>query len=233
MHIGILQTGRFPPALEARHGKMEGFFFDLFERAGSDFTYRIYATIDGVVPREKGECEAYLITGSPHGVYEDLPWIASMSAFIRRAADDGEKLLGICFGHQAIAHALGGSVEKSAKGWGIGVHDYQVTAPAAWMDRDIERFTLLVSHQDQVVTAPAGARIHASSDFCPNAMMSLGENIFSLQGHPEHVRRFTADLIEMRRDLLGPELAARAAASLDRATDELVVANWITRFFAC
>lgn len=232
MHIGIIETGRLTDEMAARHGKMERFFYDLFDKVDSGFTYRVYPTIDGVVPEEKGECDGYIITGSPFSVYEDIPWIHKMSDFIRRAANDGEKMLGICFGHQAVAHALGGRVEQSEKGWGVGVHDYRVTSAAPWMNGAEGEFSLLVSHKDQVIDVPPGAEVHASSEFCPNAMFSLGSNIFAMQGHPEHIRAFSTDLINLRREILGPDLTAKAEASLDRETHEVMVAEWIKRFFA-
>ena len=73
----------------------------------------------GRVPKFDG----FIITGSAFGVYDKCPWITKLLKIIKKIADTEIPLVGICFGHQAIAEALGGKVKKSDKGWGIGVSE--------------------------------------------------------------------------------------------------------------
>ena len=94
------------------------------------------------------------MTGSAAGVYDDLPWIAPLKSFLRDV-DGRAKLVGLCFGHQILAAAFGGTVEKSAKGWGIGLHTYDLFERADWMD-DATRISVPAIHQDQVIVPPFG-----------------------------------------------------------------------------
>src|SRR3954468_19866838 len=145
MEVGILRTGTPPEDLAARFGTYE----DMFERLlGPGFTTRVYDAEAGVLPARGDSHPAFLITGSPAGVYEPLPWIAPLLGFLREARGKA-KLVGICFGHQAMAQAFGGQVEKSERGWAIGLQDYALDAHAPWMGEDPpERIAVPVSHQD-------------------------------------------------------------------------------------
>ena len=141
MKLAILETGRPPGDLAARFGDYPAMFRELL---GDGFDYRTYDAEAGALPASTGDHDAYLITGSPAGVYEKLPWLAPLSAFIRAA--DAQKLVGICFGHQIMAEALGGHVEKSAKGWGAGLHDYAILGREPWMD-DAANVSVPASHR--------------------------------------------------------------------------------------
>ncbi|MEM7173513.1 MAG: hypothetical protein AAF530_25345 [Pseudomonadota bacterium] len=231
MQLGILMAGRFMEELAQDHGQTDVQIASYLEQAGTGFSFKSYATCDGELPQSLDECDGYIISGSAHGAYDDLDWFPSLFSFIRQAAKRGPKLFGICFGHQAIAMALGGRVEKAAVGWGMGVHTYEILQPAPWMTPATSGLSLLVSHQDQVLEAPPGAVIHASSAFCPIASLSLGSNIFTLQPHPEHRPELTRALATRRRERLGEARADKAIASLGQPTDEQAVAGWIKNFF--
>lgn len=169
---------------------------------------------------------AYLLTGSPAGVYEDLPWIAGLTGFLRQARGR-TKLVGICFGHQAIAQAFGGSVVKSPSGWGIGLQRYEVKHRAPWMD-GAAHVDAPASHQDQVVATPPGSRLVLANLFTPNAGLDYGDAI-SFQFHPEFDAAFGTALIEARRDRYGA-LAEPAIASYSQPNDCARVGQWIGRF---
>ncbi len=224
MTIGILETGWPPAALRARWGT-----YDDMVRAmlGRDRVYRRYDVTVGDLPAEPAECRAYVITGSSAGVYDDLPWIPPFLDFLRRVRGHA-KLVGICFGHQAMAKAFGGEVIKSPKGWGIGLHRYEIVEPPPGM-REPLAFAIPAFHQDQVVALPPGARVLAASEFTPFASIGYDDDTVSLQGHPEFTPAFSAALIEARRDVYGA-LAGPALLSLLQPEDGGRAADWLRLF---
>lgn len=229
MNIGILETGRLPDALSDKYPSYPAMFERLLDKSGANF--RTYAVLDGELPKSPTECDAWLITGSKYGVYDGYDWIEKLKGFVRDAYAAKRPVVGICFGHQLIAEALGGKVEKSDKGWGVGRHSYDVLEKPDWMTDDKDSFTLQVSHQDQVVKVPEGAKVLASSDFCPNALLAYGDWAVSFQGHPEFDAKFTEELIHMRRGTVLPEeLADAALANLHEGEDSDAVARWIAAF---
>ena len=167
-----------------------------------------------------------MITGSPAGVYDPLPWIGPLKDFIRAAED--RKMVGVCFGHQVMAEALGGRVEKSDKGWGVGLHHYSVDRPQSWM-KGVADIAVPVSHQDQVVVQPPNTDVVASSAFTPYAALAWRDRpAISFQFHPEFAIDYAKALIDVRRDRL-PDPDA-AIASLDQSNDAARVGCWIVRF---
>ena len=222
MSLAILEAGAPPPALLEEFGHYPAMFERLLGVEAT--TYDVRA---GELPPDVGRHSAYLITGSSAGVYEDLPWLPPLVAFLR-AAKGKAKLVGICFGHQLMAEAFGGRVEQSSKGWGVGLHAYPIVRHEAWMD-DVPLVAAPASHQDQVVQPPPGAELIASSVFTPYAGFSWTDApAISFQFHPEMSPAFACALYESRRDRI-PDVDA-AVASLDAPNDNERVGAWINRF---
>ncbi len=184
----------------------------------------------GLWPERVEEHDAFIVTGSSAGVYDPDPWIGDLLEFLRGAVGR-TRLVGVCFGHQAMAQAFGGAVIKSPKGWGIGLHRYDVADAARWMD-PVPAFAIPASHQDQVVELPPGARVLAGSDFTPFGMIEYpGRDAISIQLHPEFDPGYAEALIENRRgSRYSPEQADAAGASLHRPNDRTRFGTWITRF---
>ncbi len=221
MLIGILQTGHAPDALRPAYGD----YPDLFARllAGRDLTFRTFAVVDGEFPEGPHDAEGWLITGSRHGAYDDLPWIARLEDLIREIHAASVPLVGICFGHQIIAQALGGKVEKFAGGWSVGRTLY---------DFGGEAMALNAWHQDQVTVAPEGARVVARSEFCEIAALAYGDDIFTIQPHPEFSADFVTDLAQARgRGVVPDRLLDDAAANADEPLHDADLAARIARFF--
>ena len=184
---------------------------------------------------QAGECpdaeafHAAIITGSSAGVYEADPWIVDLLDWIR-AARGRTRMVGVCFGHQAMAQALGGRVEKSDKGWGVGLHRYEVVSNEPWMSPVAASVALPASHQDQVVEPPTDARVILRSDFTPFAGLAWGEDAISMQPHPEFTPAFATALTAGRHDRIDPALVERAVDSLKTADDRAILADWIKAF---
>ncbi len=223
MKLAILETGVPPGDLEQTFGDYPAMFAAML---GSGFEMETYDVQAGTLPNHPNGHDAYLITGSPAGVYDPLPWIAPLMDFIREAKDS--HMIGICFGHQVMAEALSGKVVKSEKGWGAGLQGYDVVNREPWMDGE-QRIAIPASHQDQVVVQPPATDITVRSGFTPYAGLAWTDRpAISFQFHPEFSPAFAKALIEQRYDRVNNPDAA--IASLDAPNDSARVGDWIRRF---
>ncbi|MGA0542843.1 type 1 glutamine amidotransferase [Neotabrizicola sp. VNH66] len=221
MRIGILQTGESPDALRPEMGDYPDFFETLL--AGRGLEFRRYRVMSMDFPASVQDCEGWLITGSRFGAYEDHAFIPPLEQFIRTAYAEGVPVVGICFGHQIIAQAMGGKVEKYAGGWSVGPTEY---------DFGGETVTLNAWHQDQVTVKPEGATRVATNAFCENAALLYDDRMFTVQPHPEFSRDFAQGLIEKRGRGLVPDATLDAAvAKLDTPLDRGPMADRIAAFF--
>lgn len=230
MKIGILKADSVRPSLAGEYGEYPDMFMALLLRADPQLRFSVYDVQHGEYPRQLDEVDAYLMTGSKASVYEDQAWIHELADFVRRLHGAEKKMLGICFGHQMIAHALGGKTEKAEKGWGVGRHTYTLTGAAGAFGTPGTPFSVLVSHQDQVADIPPGAVILASSDFCPVAMMQVDGHMLSLQGHPEFCPGYARALMEIRRECIGSARVEQGLQSLAMPLDRDQLAGWLVDF---
>ena len=225
MKVGILETGTPIDTLIVRFGRYPHMLQKLI---GERFEATIYDVPGGELPAAAADHDAYLITGSPAGVYDPLPWISELIGFLKSAKGEA-KLVGICFGHQVMAEAFGGRVVKSEKGWGVGLHTYPVLHREPWMDGEETIISVPASHQDQVVEQPPETIVLAGSVFTPFAALAYRDQpAISFQFHPEFEPEYAKAMIETRRDRLTDPDAA--IASLDRPNDSARVGGWIRRF---
>ena len=221
MQIGILQTGESPDALRADMGDYPDFFETLL--AGKGLTFRRWAVLRNDFPASVTDCDGWLITGSRFGAYEPHDWIPPLEDFIRAAYAAHVPVVGICFGHQIIAQAMGGKVEKYAGGWSVGTTEY---------DFGDQSYTLKAWHQDQVVKKPETARVLASTSFCQNAALLYDDRMFSVQPHPEFRKEFMEGLIKFRGPGLVPDATlADATARIETPLDSPSMADRIAEFF--
>lgn len=229
MRIGILQADHVDEEYRDRFGDYPEMFVDSLGRVAQTVEFEFLDVQKGCYPSRVDDCDGYLITGSRASVYDDEPWIGELSEFVRDIDRAGVRTVGICFGHQLIANALGGRVDPAPSGWGVGVHSWNVVHREPWMEPSLGEFRLLASHRDQVTTLPGGARLVASSPFCPNAAFVLDDRLLGVQGHPEFTKDYAEFLLHRRREQLGPAFAP-GLHSLDQPTDACTVAAWIMEF---
>jgi GMP synthase-like glutamine amidotransferase len=208
-------------------------FIDMFEAADAPFDYATYLATKDHFPESLDECDAYLITGSPCSVYDTYTWIERFDSFIRAAHAQKKPMVGICFGHQLIARALGGRVRLAEEGWLLGLHEFDVTVHKPWMCERRGTHPLYFINQDQVVELPPGAERLGGSPACPNAMLALDEHVLTLQAHPEQplssMHAFSRELLEdygIERSLYDAALETMA----DGDPDAELFAGWITEF---
>lgn len=230
--IGILNCGQVRADLVERHGEYPEMFSRLLHRVDPSLRFRSYRVFDGELPADPDAHDAWLISGSRFGVYEPEPWIRRLEQFVRALHAARRPAVGICFGHQMMARALGGVAAKAPQGWGIGRHVATVLKAPAWMQPAAATYGIFHSHQDQVLALPPGAEQLACSAHCPNAMFVLDDIFLGIQGHPEFSGAYARDLAVGRVGIYGAELLARALPTYAEPVDSELVARWILNFLA-
>lgn len=233
MHIGILKTDAVRPEWVPDFGEYPDMFIRLLQ-ADSSVSFSVWDVEEGCHPSESeiDVVDGFIITGSKSSVYDDKQWIRDLEALIQKLHAKRKKMVGICFGHQIIAKALGGEVSKSDKGWGVGIHTYDLDK-APFAGADDGQLKLVVSHQDQVHELPPGARNVVSNAHCENAGFVIGDHIFTLQGHPEFIDEYSEVIMALRYDMIGADRVAEGRASLQQHDHEGDrVASWMLSFLA-
>ena len=234
MKICILQADSVNEQFQSRHGDYPQMIGRILKQAAAEIGENLFSETYDVVsenyPASIGDYDGYVISGSRQSIYEDDVWISQLRQFILSLHDEKVPLIGICFGHQLIADELGGRAENAEEGWGVGAHEYEITEHHWCMSPRMEKFRVLVSHKDQVTRLPEGATCHARSDFCANAMFSIENHIFALQGHPEFLPAYSEDLMKWRREIIGEALYLSGVASLEHELQSPEVAEWMVRF---
>ncbi len=235
MRVGILETGEVAEDLRAVHGDYPAMFARLLRSVDPSLELATVSVVRGEMPEAPGQFDGWIVTGSRHGVYDDLPWIDPLKDFLRACLAEGVPVVGICFGHQILAEATGGRAAKSDLGWGVGVLDYEVCRRPSWLSDLPDRFAVRAIHQDQVTALPDEATVLAASAFCPYAALAYGDperpRAISLQPHPEFDAAFLDDLLAARAGVVVPEqLAAEARASLVRPVDDTAWARLIVAY---
>ena len=232
MKLTIIETGLVPAPIRASFVDYPCMVRALIRASDPDMEFETVSVIKGEVLPDPGALDAVLITGSPAGVYDDDPWIAPLMDFIRSASDARLPQVGICFGHQIMAEALGGKVIKSPKGWGIGRHTYEIKACPDWAGDCPATISVGVSHQDQVVVLPPDANLLAASDFTPIAAIDYGWTpAISFQCHPEFSAEYCAALYAIRKGVtLSEEAVDAAIRTLALPLDNQRLGTWIAAF---
>jgi GMP synthase-like glutamine amidotransferase len=226
MKLGLLVCDHVRPEFLG----ISGDYDDMFRRLFADHEeveVVVYDAIGGELPADPAECDAWMTTGSRHSVNDEEPWIRDLEDFVRETQTAEVPFIGICFGHQLIAKALGGSVVKSERGWGVGLKEVEVKEDLGLGSS----YRVLTSHQDQVETLPPGGEILGWNEHCPVSMLGVGPTILGIQGHPEFEAAYSSTLMESRRGhLISDETVDAGIASLEEEPESGRLAEWILRF---
>jgi GMP synthase-like glutamine amidotransferase len=231
LHIAVLLTNNDTSAFAAHFPNDGQKVVQLLQPLRPDWTYEVVPVKDSVLPSDPQDFDGYVITGSPASVNDDnLPWVGPLLDFIRAVDAARQPLMGLCFGHQAVARALGGQVARNAAGWGMGtaVTHWQQARP--WMQPAQSTTTLMAAHNEQVTRMPEGAECLGGSDFCPIGSMQIGQHIWTTQYHPEMPKAFMQALLGYLADKLDNETLARAHGSLQQAADVPLFGQWMAQF---
>lgn len=233
MKITILEVGKVPEPIQHRFSPYADMFRAMLDSSGKPFTQEVVSIVSGEAMPDPAGLDGVLITGSPAGVYEDHAWLEPLRLFIRKAYADGIPMLGICFGHQIMADAMGGDVRKSEKGWGLGRHTYRVVSRPTFMADAPETLSIACWHQDQVIVPPPDAEVVLASDFTPYAGLAYRSGrALSFQPHPEFEDDYTLALADLRRGSAPQNVVEAAVQSLASRSDSLLLRRYIGRFFA-
>lgn len=228
--IGILMTATETPAFAAEFPDDGEAFHNLLSPLRPDWRFDIVYVKDDIFPERVRDFDGYVITGSPATVTDDKPWIKRLLGFIREADTEKIPMAGVCFGHQAITLALGGTVERAAQGWGYGVAETRYARFAPWMNPSKELVRLYTAHRDQVTVLPARAELLGGSVHCPIGSYRIGSHIFTTEHHPEMTVVFMRRLTEYLAAYLDPGMIAKARKDIEAPQDGQLMAQWIAQF---
>lgn len=234
MKITILEADHVAEDLANTFGDYPVMFKRLLSEVDPSLEFETYSVIEGDFPRDLSESDGYLITGSKFGAYDKALWIEQLGELILNLHEQKRPLVGICFGHQLIAQVLSGRTEKAPQGWGVGLSTSRLLKIPDWMRTipEDQSFSLLVSHQDQVVELPKGADLLAGNEFCPYGMYQIDHSILTFQGHPEFENDYCLALMNKRREILGEAVFEKGVTSLQNPHQGNMIAKWIVEFVA-
>jgi GMP synthase-like glutamine amidotransferase len=230
MKLCILENDWLDPAVEPLYTGYGTMSERLLRQAGASGEFDIFNTVKGEYPASFDPYDAVLLTGSRTDSFSQEPWVLTLKGKVEDLLKTKKKLIGICFGHQLIALCLGAKVGRAPQGWGAGRMQYEWTQPDLPQAEGRTEIALLASHQDQVLDLPSGARLLATSAFCPVAAFDVPGQVFCVQPHPEFVEDYSAYLLDKRRAVFGEEKYQAFTQSLEHGHDGSAMARMMLDF---
>ncbi len=231
MHLAILMTNTDESEFACRHPLDGQKFTDLIHLVRPDWRLTVFAVKDGVFPGDVSRFDGVIITGSPASTLSGAPWVVKLLDLIREMNDARLPMFGACFGHQAIALALGGRIGANPAGWFHGLSINAIVTRPIWM-RDVpDPVRLYASHKEQVITLPRGAVGFTRAEGCAVTGFGVDSHIFTTQQHPEMTLAFMAALTGELADQLRAGNLENARATIGGPVDTQPFAQAIARFF--
>jgi len=228
--IALLQCDHVAEALQPAHGDIPDLFKNLFDRVAPEVSLDVFNVTIGEYPDSVNDYDGFISSGARYSVYDNDLWILRFKEFVRELYDHNRKFVGICFGHQMMAEALGGKCEKSDQGWGVGIKAVKIHQKMPWMQPELDSYRMIVSHADQVIKIPENSVVLGGNSHCPCSIYTVGDNFLGIQAHPEFTVAFEKDIMDIRKDRIGQQAIDAAIPTLNEKTDEAVVTRWIVQF---
>ncbi len=213
---------------DLRH--VQGDYPDMFRELFPALDFEVFNVYRGHFPEDVHDFDWYMTNGSRRSVYEKEEWIEQLKAFVREIYQAGKKYIGVCFGHQLLAEALGGKVAKAKTGWSVGVHPFSMVQQTDWMNPYQPELQLLMMCQDQVQVLPQGGVVLASTPTCPVGIFQVDSHMLGIQAHPEFSKEYDRALMEARLDRMGTDVVTAGIASLEKNVDREIIARWMLHF---
>lgn len=234
LKLAILETDVLRPALKPTYHSYGRMFTALLNQVDFSGEIEVFPVIDGLYPGSIDDFDAYLITGSQHDAFADDDWIVRLREFCQALYQAEKPVIGICFGHQLLAHALGGKAGRADRGWGLGVMTYEFDHEAraslpGFVDQP-EPVSLLISHRDQVLDLPPGAETLLTSEFCRYAAFHIPGRVLCFQGHPEFTKDYQQALLKYREGDITAEQMQAVEASLAGEHQGERIGRWMRDF---
>jgi GMP synthase-like glutamine amidotransferase len=228
--IGLLECDHVRPELIHIAGDYRQMFPNLFGPIAPNWSFVFFDVVNGHFPESVDACDAYICTGSSYSVYDEEDWIIRLKLFVNQLFVAHKIYLGVCFGHQLLAEALGGKVQKAAIGWCVGVHEFEVITTENWMQPSQSTFNLLMMCQDQVLTLPPNAVCLAATPDCSVAMFRVGQTMMGVQAHPEFSVAYETALMALRTERIGQKKINEAQLTLQKSINGLLMTQWMVAF---
>ena len=231
MHLAILMTNTDESHFAAQWPRDCQKFEALVSSVRPSWRFSCFSVKDGIFPEDPTNFDGWIVTGSPASVHDQTDWIVKLQALISDRVAAAAPIFGACFGHQVIAQALGGHVEKSPSGWSLGVQEINTEGSPPWGSALPSTYRLYAAHVEQVTKMPTGAENVASSQNCPLAGFRIGNKVFTTQYHPEMRPAFFGALVGHLEEFLPVEAIANAKATQVEPVNTSAWAETIARFF--